>query len=351
MIEHKQKILLLTHYFHPHLGGIETVSKLLAEKFSTTGNEVIVVTWTKNNAEENLPYTVARKPSLSSLIKHFLWADVIVENNPCLRLSWPGFIIRKHNIVILQTWLNHNSKKATIQQRLKLKKLALANQVVAISDAIRKTIWPPAMVIHNPFDEAVFNTADTSADRNCSFVFVGRLVSDKGTEIAIKAIEKLISSLPQQFAHQKPLLTIIGDGPERKKLHEFVLKLHLEEYVNFTGALNSVQVAQELKRHKYLLVPSVWEEPFGIVVLEGIACGCIPIVSDSGGLPEATGDAGIVFEKNNAASLFNTICTIENDLSLQQKIKQAAMAHLQLHATGKIANDYLQLIQKIKTAS
>jgi glycosyltransferase involved in cell wall biosynthesis len=347
LIAHKQKILLLTHYFHPHPGGIETVSKLLAEKFSAAGNEVVVATWTKNNYEENLSFTVLRQPSVVSLIKYFLWADVIVENNPCLRLSWPGFIIRKPNIVVLQTWLDHTLKKATVQQKLKKKKLALADKVVAISDAIRKTIWPQAMVIHNPFDDAVFNLTRAAANRNCNFVFVGRLVFDKGTEYAISAMQKLISSSLEQFTGQKPLLTIIGDGPERKSLEEFVFKLNLNACVRFTGALNSVQIAQELKLHKYLLVPSSWEEPFGIVALEGMACGCIPIVSNSGGLPEAIGDAGIVFEKKNADSLFNTICETENDVLLQEKIKQEAAGHLQLHAAGKIANDYLQLITEI----
>jgi glycosyltransferase involved in cell wall biosynthesis len=344
---HKQKILLLSHYFSPHQGGIETVSKLLAEKFSSAGNEVVVATWTKNNDKEELSYKMIRQPSVAALIKYFLWADIIIENNPCLRLSWPGFIIPKSNIVILQTWLDHNSKKSNIQQKLKMKKLSIANKVVAISEAIRKKIWPDAVVIHNPFDDTVFNLSDFIEDRNCDFVFAGRLVSDKGTEYAIKAVKKLVCISQKQFTNQKPLLTIIGDGPERSNLQELVLKLDMDKYVHFTGALNSIQIAQELKRHKYLLVPSVWEEPFGIVVLEGMACGCIPMVSNTGGLPEAMGDAGIVFEKQDADSLFDAICKIEADVSLQNNVRKAAAAHLQLHATGKITNDYLKLIKKI----
>ncbi len=352
MIAHKQKILLLTYCFYPHPGGIETVSRLFAERFSDAGNEVVVATWTKNNDKENLSYRVLRQPSIMMLLKYFFWADVIVENNPCLRLSWPGFIIRKPNIVILQTWLDHISTKTTIQQKLKRKKLAIAYKVVAISDAIRKTIWPKALVINNPYDNTVFNLTKAAANRNCNFVFVGRLVSDKGTEYAISAMQKLINSSPEQFSDQKPLLTIIGDGPERKTLEELVFKLNLNACVHFTGALNSVQIAQELKRHKYLLVPSAWEEPFGIVALEGMACGCIPIVSNSGGLPEATGAAGIVFEKKNADSLFDIICKTENDVLLQSKMRRAAIAHIQLHTSGKIAGDYLQLITEIfKTGS
>ncbi len=345
----KQRILLLSHFFAPHKGGIETVSKLLAREFSSAGNEVVVITWTKknDNDEDNFSFKTVRKPSVLSLIRYFLWADVIVENNPCLRLSWPGFIIRKPNIVVLQTWLDHTSQKVTIQQKLKMKKLALADEVVAISDAVRKKIWPGAVIIHNPFDDVVFNLAGSVVKRNCDFVFVGRLVSDKGAGYAIKVIQKLIMSALKQFEDQDFLLTIIGDGPERENLEKLVLELNMNRYIHFTGALNSVQIAQELQRHKYLLVPSAWEEPFGIVALEGMACGCIPVVSNGGGLPEATGNAGIVFEKKNAGSLFSAICKTENDVLLQEKIREAAAAHLQLHATRKIAHDYLKLIEEI----
>jgi glycosyltransferase involved in cell wall biosynthesis len=347
LIVRKQRILLLSHYFFPHLGGIETVSKLLAEKFSSAGYDVAVVTWTKHNEKENLLYKVIRQPSVPALIKYFFWADVIVENNPCLRLSWPGFIIHKPNMVVLHIWIDHNSKKTNIQQRLKIKKLAIADEVVAISNAVRKAIWPQAVVIHDPFDDAVFNLGVFDVNREPDFIFVGRLVSDKGAEYAIKAIKKLICTFPERLKSPNPLLTIVGDGPERKNLEKLALELKIDKYIRFTGALNSVQIARELRQHKYLIVPSAWNEPFGIVALEGMACGCIPIVSNGGGLPEAIGDAGIIFEKKDTDSLFNAICTIENDILLQERAKRAATTHLQLHTAEKITNAYLQLIRKI----
>ena len=184
-------------------------------------------------------------------------------------------------------------------EKLKYKKLALADKVVAISNVIKEKTWPQAIVIHNPYDEDVFSLNSSLLQRP-DFVFAGRLVSDKGVDYAIKAIHKLIHCTKTEFfLNQKPLFTIIGEGYERKSLEKLVADLQLENYVHFTGALKGKEVAEELQKHKYLLVPSIWEEPFGIVALEGMACGCIPLVAKSGGLPEAIGNAGIVFEKDN----------------------------------------------------
>ena len=102
----KLKVLILTHYFFPNIGGIETVSCLLAEEFAKSGHEVVLVTWSKNSKPDDFPFKVIRTPNILHLIKYFFWAEIVIENNPCLRLSWPGFIFRKPNILVLQTWLD-----------------------------------------------------------------------------------------------------------------------------------------------------------------------------------------------------------------------------------------------------
>lgn len=346
----KTKVLLLSHFFYPHTGGIEIVTALLAEEFYKNECQVIVVTWTKNNEKDNFPFNVIRHPSIYKLIKYFLWADIILENNPCLRLSWPGFIFRKPNIIVLQTWLNHESKAGNLQQILKRKKLSLANKVIAISSTIKENIWPSATIIHNPYNETIFQKKN-DLERKPTFVFVGRLVSDKGVAIAINAMHKLIYVLQKNtFADEQPLLTIIGNGAEMENLRQLVYKLQMQDYIYFTGGLRSKQICEELNKHKYLLVPSIWEEPFGIVALEGMACGCIPIVSHSGGLPEAVENAGITFVKNDQDSLVNKICSIEHDKYLQQKIIENAPQQLKNHSAAKISQDYLSIIKLILEA-
>ena len=50
-----------------------------------------------------------------------------------------------------------------------------------------------------------------------------------------------------------------------------------------------------LNRHLIIVVPSRWQEPFGLVALEGIACGCVALGANCGGLPNAIGGAGATF--------------------------------------------------------
>jgi glycogen(starch) synthase len=52
-----------------------------------------------------------------------------------------------------------------------------------------------------------------------------------------------------------------------------------------------------------MVVPSVMEEPFGIVALEGLACGCRMVISKAGGLPEAVGRFARIFRNGDVAEL------------------------------------------------
>src|SRR5690606_36216333 len=114
--------------------------------------------------------------------------------------------------------------------------------------------------------------------RTFDFVFVGRLVSQKGCEMLIDACAQLTVPFT---------LNIIGNGVEAEKLMEKVLTLGLEKQIRFLGRMDGEPLAKMLNRHKVMIVPSMDVEGFGIVVLEGLACGCKLIVSNAGGLTEA----------------------------------------------------------------
>ena len=77
----------------------------------------------------------------------------------------------------------------------------------------------------------------------------------------------------------------------------------LTESVDFLGNLSPDGVANALRSASCLVIPSDWGESFGLVAIEGIACGCHVIGSNDSGLPEAVGQAGVVVEKGSAAAL------------------------------------------------
>ncbi len=341
------KILFLSHSFFPDIGGIEMHSEILAHSFANAGHEVHLVTWSCGGTEKDFPFAVIRNPGKYRLIQEHKWADVVFENNPCVRLAWPSFFLRRPLVIALHTWISRINGTISWIDKLKIKRLILAKRVIACSHALRLRCWPDSTVIANPYQDNLFKVLP-DVNRSKDFVFLGRLVSDKGVDLALRAIHKLIQLKKRdQNSSNDISFTIIGNGPERETLEKLVHELGLEKNITFKGALKGGQLVECLNEHRFLLVPSVWEEPFGMVALEGMACGCLPIVSDGGGLPDAIGKAGLTFERGNVDSLVSTIQQVWNDQELEKKLRTAIPEHLSLHQQELITKRYLTVIEEV----
>jgi glycosyltransferase involved in cell wall biosynthesis len=339
------KILFLSHSFYPAIGGIETISEFLACAFNTAKHEVHLVTWTREEGEKSFPFKIIRNPSVIQLLKEHSWSDLIFENNPSIRLGWPALIFPRPRIVALHTWIARINGKIGWQDKLKLQWLLKARVVLAASDALRKHSWPSATVIENPYRKDIFKTISNIPKTN-GFVFLGRLVSNKGANLAIKALFNLINEYDKKNTYGSILtLTIIGNGPEDKRLANLVAELKLKDRVQFKGTLSGEKLVEELNRHQFILVPSLWQEPFGIVALEGMACGCIPIASDGGGLVDAVGNAGAIFKRGDVESLVEVIKQLLENPVRVQELKDNAPAHLAAHQPEIIAKQYLKVIE------
>lgn len=341
------KILFLSHKFYPDIGGIEVNSEILADHFSKAGAEIHLATWSVASGAEtkNFPFQVIRNPGAFQLIKEHKWADVVFENNPSLRLSWPLIFLRKPHVIAIHTWINRGSGKISFRDKLKLKWLKRADAVIAVSRLLKDGTFSEATVIENSYDDQLFRRIE-EVKKNRDFVFLGRLVSDKGADMAIQLIQMLKEWYRKQNGSEQISLTIIGEGPERKHLEDLVQQLRLNNYVKFTGALSGEALVKCLNKHRYMLVPSRWKEPFGIVALEGIASGCLPIVSDGGGLPEAVGPAGLVFERNNIHSLFEKVVHLMEDPEQEKEIRSHFQEHLMKHTSKVVSDRYMEIIKK-----
>jgi len=338
-------ILFLSHKFYPDIGGIEVNSEVLARAFSEAGHHVRLLTWSEDTTEKVFPFAVIRHPNTRKLFREHAWADLVFENNPCLRLAWPGLFFGRPSIIALNTWLFDPNSRFDAQGWLKYRWLKRAYKVISVSDAVRRNCWPAATVIENPYRANQFKVLP-DVHRTTDFVFLGRLVSQKGVDQAILALHRLLSLAQEGNALSEKLsLTIIGDGPERGKLECLVADLDLTDYVSFTGFLQGEALTRCLNRHRFLIAPSISEEAFGNVVLEGIACGCLPIVSNSGGLPEAVGKAGLVFDHGNVDVLVACIQKVLHNEALVEELHAASPKHLAAHHPVIIAQRYLEVIE------
>ena len=335
------KVLIFSHSFYPIIGGIETVSEVLSASFVEKGHEVILVTSTLETGDKKFPYEVIRNPGILALLKLIKASDVILENNPCVRMSWVNLLVRKPMVTALHTWIGENPNELSLKERQKRKWLSLSKKLIACSTALKNSISPDAIVIGNPYDSERFKRKP-EIKRAKDFIFLGRLVSDKGVSIAIHAFKLYIDN----NIAPDTTLTIVGTGAELNNLQRIVEDYGLEKRVIFTGPLQGEALVNELNKHKYLLVPSLWDEPFGIVVLEGMACGCIPIVSDGGGLPEAVGNAGLIFKKGDSHDLYQAMMKISRDEGLMKELRQASASHLEKHKLSTVSSEYLSVLER-----
>ena len=337
------KILLLSHSFYPDIGGIESISEMLATEFVNAGHEVRLLTWSQSKEVKLFPYPVIRQPGKIALFREYAWADVVFENNPCLRMAWAGVFFKRKSVTAIQTWISNMEGGVGLPELVKFMFLRRACSVIACSRAIQQRYFKRAFIIGNPYKEGVFKILP-GIQRNMDFVFLGRLVSDKGADVLIQAFNRLLTeSGPDGSLPSNITLTIIGSGPEYGFLKNLVTEFGLNDNVLFTGALTGAPLVECLNRHRFIVVPSRWEEPFGIVVLEGMACGCVPIVSNCGGLPDATGNAGLLFKQADTDALFLCMRKILASAELERKLRGEALQHLEAHRSVEVSARYLSV--------
>lgn len=110
-------------------------------------------------------------------------------------------------------------------------------------------------------------------------LFVGRLVPAKGVEHLISAAPRISRRYPNTR------VVLVGEGWQRRQLEEHARTTAENWRIIFTGFRPTVEVIELMHAADVLVVPSVYE-PFGIVAIEGMACGIPVVASNVDGLSE-----------------------------------------------------------------
>ncbi len=331
------KILLTSLFFAPSIGGIETVSLLLAREFAAAGHSVKVATMTPGEGGASHGFEVLRKPSFAQLMQAARWCDVYFQNNISLPLAAPLLIVRRPWFICHQTWIPGPKGFSGLNRGLKLFLLRFARSI-SISRAIADALPVTSRLIPNPYDATLFHARETVA-RSEDLVALGRLVSDKGFDLLVEALALLAKE------GCKPKLTIIGEGPEKPALIQLAGELGVAEQITFLGAKTGTELAEELNRHRIVVIPSRWKEPFGIVALEAIACGCVAVGSREGGLSDAIGPCGLTFPNGDAPALAQALSRFLKTPALLLQYREHAEEHLREHHPSVVANHYLKMFE------
>lgn len=289
------QVVIATYTFFPDIGGVATNVGILAAAFHKAGHEVTVVTLTPGPAG-GFPYRLIRRPSMRQLFELYYKADLLIQSNLSLGLVYPLLLIRRPFALRHHSESAfHISKVPTLSNLMRRYVRGRARHFVT-SHYIGRISGLREYTVTSPFADPHHITPDvvrTPPERDC-LLFVGRVEPEKGVPFLLERWP----TIRRELAVDE--LRIVGDG----SLAELVRQSIDDglEGVTFVGALSRGETAKEMGRAAYVVVPSIWQEPFGAVALEAVAAGTIPIVADRGGLSEAAGEIGIMFDPDDEGS-------------------------------------------------
>lgn len=171
--------------------------------------------------------------------------------------------------------------------------------------------------------------------KKINIIYVGRLVPEKGI--------RLIYDIAKQLNPNIFSFTFVGDGFREEK--ELILKLvDTMPSVRYMGQIHNQEKLAELYREMdVILLPSIktntWEELFGIVLIEAMACGVVPVVTDCIG-PKSiiTNNVnGIIIPQNNLQALKETLIMLSSNLILLHTLSLNAVAEAQNYSIDSCA--------------
>lgn len=161
-----------------------------------------------------------------------------------------------------------------------------------------------------------------------SLLYAGQLVRHKGVHTAILAVAKLVNVHNVRNFH----LTVIGPGePDYCSHLKALVEQHkITDYVSFCAPVPRIELGSMLPNFHILVFPSIWEEPWSLMLLQGMACGLAVVGTATGGSKELLVHAenSLIFPPDNEADLADRIRTLLKSPELMKKIGFNAQKHV-----------------------
>jgi len=226
-------------------------------------------------------------------------------------------------------------REPTIRQVKRAVRLSKKNTLAftGCSNYITDQIAPFAQTstVYNAIDVKKY-LPNYTVSEDAPLVFLGRIEPIKGShlaiDIALKSGKKLI---------------IAGNVPtnEQSYFNDFV-KPHLGEQIEYIGEVNDIQKAQLLQNASAMLMPIQWNEPFGIVMIEAMACGTPVLGIGRGAVPEVVVNEVTGFIASEASELAQLV-------QLVPKIdRRLVRRHVEENfSSRKIADQYLEIYHNL----
>lgn len=228
-------------------------------------------------------------------------------------------------------------REPSLQQVSKAVKLSKKGTMVftGCSDYIANKLKSvaEAYTIYNfvPVEKYTFTP---TAEDDAPLVFLGRIEDIKGTHTAIKVAQEAGKRL-----------IIAGNIPAGKQQYfDEKVKPHLNEKITYIGLVDDKQKNELLGKALAFLMPIQWNEPFGIVMAEAMACGTPVIGFPYGAVPEVVENGMNGFVCNDANGMVQAIRKVQS--ISRKKVREIAEEKF---SSTKVIRDYLKLYSKLLT--
>jgi len=217
--------------------------------------------------------------------------------------------------------------------------LADAAAVIAVSDPVANGIaeaFPdlaPPVVLPNGVDTSLFAPSAQCSDGD-AMPSTLRILS-AGNLVERKAHAYVLQALAEVAARGWDVrYTIAGDGSERPALEALAVHLGLADCTQFTGAYSHGELPALLRANDLFVLPS-WDEAFGVVYLESMACGVPVVAAYDGGAAGIVdqGVDGLLVPARDVPSLVDAIMAFASMDSLERRRMQEAAREKALHYT------------------
>lgn len=317
-------------------GGIERIIDMLITSYTQQGHEVTLFAHPDSTVNCKLiPYPGKDQSAKSFMANCFTISKNIIKSDFDVVHSFGRLAYLTPILPLKIPKLMSYQREPTINQVKKALLLAKKNSLYfsGCSNYITNQIKPfaPASTVYNGVSTEIYQ-AKTTTKTDVPLTFLGRIEPVKGTHIAIEIAQK---------THKK--LIIAGNIPAEHQLYfDQQIKPFLNTQITYVGAVNDKQKNNLLQNSLALLMPVQWNEPFGIVMVEAMACGTPVIGFKRGAIAEVITNGKTGFYGETIAELIEAV----QQVHLLNRSSVRKFMEKQFSDTI-IAGQYLDLYQKI----
>jgi glycosyltransferase involved in cell wall biosynthesis len=356
------KILHLSKFYPPDPGGLEHVVACLAEGAARRGHEVRVVAATGSAWRRDPGKRVTEPPTQGVVVvrlpTHGVWWSQPVAPGYVAAARWPADVIyvhRPHPLADLATLLGPRRPTIVLHhsdvQRQRVARLVYGPLATWVARRASAVVVATAAHLDHAHDlgsagrakarvipfgvDAVRFTPRAPRHRPAAFppaergpvgLFVGRLVGYKGLDVLLDAVRGAALHL-----------VIVGGGPLYPELRRRIDADGLADRVRLVGEVADIDLPAYHQAADYLVLPSTTAaEMFGVVLLEGMACGK-PVISTAlttgvrdVNVPQVT---GLVVPPGDAAALRAAMERLAGDPALRARLGAAGRERVERHFT------------------